>query len=84
MAKSGTTTLAQARTAHCFDIASYTTTAKSKAGKDDVGPSSGGNQKVSRGVLVVGCRKKVLVYGLGKKGFKEGLVSLALNGRGSS
>lgn len=75
MAKSGTTTLAQARTAHCFDIASYTSALKSKASGPDVGSGNGESKKVKQDVLVVGCRKKVVVYGMGKKGFKEGLVS---------
>ena len=66
--------LAQARTAHCFDIASYTTTVKSKPSKGDLTASQPESTKVRRDMLVVGCRKRVVVYGPGKSGYKDGLV----------
>lgn len=74
--KTGSLVLAQARTAHCFDIASYATTVKPKPNKGEPDASQLESKKVKRDMLVVGCRKKVVIYGLGKSGFKEGLVSL--------
>ena len=70
--------LGQARTAHCFDIASYTTTSKVKPAKGGAKESQSQPEttKIKRDMLIVGCRKKVVVYGLGRSGFKDGLVSL--------
>lgn len=79
LAKSGTTTLAQAGTAHCFEIASYTSTQKPSTNEAETDPGSEG-QKTKKDLLVVGCRKKVVVYGLGKAGYKDGLVSRSSRG----
>jgi hypothetical protein len=75
MTKKGIVTLSQSRTAHCFDIASYRSTLHSKKSKNDLGADDEGETKVKKDLLVVGCRKKVVVYGLGKGGMKDGLVS---------
>jgi D-arabinose 5-phosphate isomerase GutQ len=75
MNKSGVVTFSQARTAHCFETASYTATIKPKRSKGEVDTPSQGDTQVKRDLLVVGCRKKVVVYGLGKSGMKEGVVS---------
>lgn len=73
MNKKAIVSLSQARTAHCFEIASYTATLKSKNGKNDSNADSEGESQVKRDMLVVGCRKKVVVYGTGKSGIKDGL-----------
>jgi len=65
--------LAQARTAHCFEIAPYTASLKSKGSKNDQNSNGDAENKVQRDMLVVGCRKKVIVYGTGKAGIKDGL-----------
>jgi hypothetical protein len=65
--------LSQARTAHCFEIASYTATLKTKNGKSDTNTDAETGNEVKRDMLVVGCRKKVAVYGTGKGGIKDGL-----------
>lgn len=77
LGKTGTMVLAQARTAHCFDVASYTTTVKPKPSKGDLKSSQHESTKVKRDMLIVGCRKKVVVYGLGKSGYKDGFVGQA-------
>lgn len=69
-------TLSQARTAHCFEIASYTATVKPKKSKTDPSAPVGPDTQVKRDLLVVGCRKKVVVYGLGRGGIKDGVVSV--------
>jgi hypothetical protein len=71
MSKKAIVSLSQARTAHCFEIASYTATVK-KNSKNDPNDSEVESQ-VKRDMLVVGCRKKVVVYGTGKSGIKDGL-----------
>jgi hypothetical protein len=71
MTKKAIISLSQARTAHCFEIASYTATVK-KNSKNDPNDSEVESQ-VKRDMLVVGCRKKVVVYGTGKSGIKDGL-----------
>ncbi|WVQ77396.1 hypothetical protein IAR50_007081 [Cryptococcus sp. DSM 104548] len=53
-------TLSQARTVHAFSITTYTP----KRPKD-------GPPQEQRDVLVVGCRKKVVVYGAGARGLNE-------------
>ena len=67
----GIVTLSQARTAHCFEIASYTTTLKTKKSKSDLTSNTEGETQVKRDLLVVGCRKKVVVYG-SRGGIKDG------------
>ncbi|WVQ65020.1 uncharacterized protein L199_003190 [Kwoniella botswanensis] len=62
--KKGSIALNQARSAHCFANTVYTTSKGKKADSD------GKNEL--RELLVVGCRKKVVVYGAGKEGLKEG------------
>lgn len=59
MGKGCTTTLSQARTPHAFAATTYF--APSPATQDGGTPG-----KVSKDLLVIGCRKKVLVYGAGK------------------
>lgn len=59
MGKGCTTTLSQARTPHA--IATTTYFAPGSAKEDGGTPG-----KVSKDLLVIGCRKKVLVYGAGK------------------
>jgi hypothetical protein len=71
MSKKGIISLSQARTAHCFEIASFTATLKSKNSKNDPGNTETESQ-VKRDMLVVGCRKKVVVYVTGKRGIKDG------------
>ena len=71
MSKKAIVSLSQARTAHCFEIASYTATLKQNS-KNDPDISEAESQ-VKRDMLVVGCRKKVVVYGTGKSGIKDGL-----------
>ncbi|WRT65779.1 uncharacterized protein IL334_002728 [Kwoniella shivajii] len=64
--KKGSIVLSQARSAHCFASTSYPVKGK----KTD---TSDGN--LTKELLVVGCRKKVVVYGAGKGGLKEGWES---------
>lgn len=59
MGKGCTTTLSQARTPHAFAATTYF--APSSATEDGGTPG-----KVSKDLLVIGCRKKVVVYGAGK------------------
>lgn len=73
MSKKGIVSLSQARTAHCFEIASYTATLKPKPNNKDDGNRAEDERRVERDLLVVGCRKKVVVYGTGKGGIKDGL-----------
>ncbi|WWC88076.1 uncharacterized protein L201_002980 [Kwoniella dendrophila CBS 6074] len=64
--KKGSTILNQARSAHCFANTVYTT---------NKGKKTDSTATVDNGVkelLIVGCRKKVVVYGAGKGGLKEG------------
>lgn len=69
-AKGSSTVLSQARTAHAFAITTYFAT--TSPAEDDVpkeGPAPSGSSsptKVARDLLVVGCRKKVCVYGAGR------------------
>ncbi|KAK8861657.1 hypothetical protein IAR55_002480 [Kwoniella newhampshirensis] len=63
LGKTGTSTLSQARSAHTFAVTSYS---PSKGKNFD---SDGGEG--TRDLLLVGCRKKVVVYGAGKQGFKD-------------
>lgn len=58
----GSLALSAARYAHAFATSSYSS---NKASKDGNGPST-----VRRDLLVVGCRKKVVLYGAGKT-FKD-------------
>jgi len=77
LAKNGTTgfVLIQARSAHTFAITSYTpaltrkTTSQIDLRKED-------EERKRKDVLVVGCRKKVVVYGVGRGGFKDGWVGI--------
>ncbi|OCF75081.1 hypothetical protein I204_03930 [Kwoniella mangroviensis CBS 8886] len=62
--KKGSIVLNQARSAHCFANTVYTTSKGKKADSDA--------KNAVRELLVVGCRKKVVVYGVGKEGLKEG------------
>lgn len=71
MSKKGIVSLSQARTAHCFEIASFTATLRPKNSKDE--PNQDDESKIKRDMLVVGCRKKVVVYRTGKGGMKDGL-----------
>ncbi|WWC68549.1 uncharacterized protein I206_102478 [Kwoniella pini CBS 10737] len=63
LTKKGSIVLNQARSAHCFAHTKYST--QGKKGESSTGISS-------KELLVVGCRKKVVVYGAGKGGLKEG------------
>lgn len=62
MGKGCTTTLSQARTPHAFATTTYFAPAPALAAAADGGTPA----KVSRDLLVIGCRKKVLVYGAGR------------------
>ncbi|WVQ78836.1 hypothetical protein IAT38_000927 [Cryptococcus sp. DSM 104549] len=62
IAKTGSTTLSQARTAHSFAITTFTNKGRKGESNDNGGVKD---------LLVVGCRKKVVVYGAGKGGMKE-------------
>lgn len=75
MSKKAIVSLSQARTAHCFEIASCTATLKKNSKNGP--PDSEAENAVKRDMLVVGCRKKVVVYGTGKSGIKDG-IELAL------
>ena len=76
LARSSATTLSQARNAHTFAVTTYTPIA-SKKGQADLSKGDGGEaEKVTKDLLVVGCRKKVVVYGAGRGGLKEAWVSV--------
>lgn len=64
--------LTQARNAHAFAITSYDPS--SVKGKRNEG-SDGGGMSELRDLLVIGCRKKVVVIGGGKNGLKDSWVS---------
>ena len=70
--KSTVETLTQARTVHAFAITTYTRA--SSKDKHDVEDSTIRNAN-KRDLLVIGCRKKVVVYGAGKGGMKDAWVS---------
>jgi hypothetical protein len=72
--KTGTMVLSHARNAHGFAITTYTALPSKKKGADpglDIPV-----EQVLRDILVVGCRKKVVVFGAGKGGIKEAWVYL--------
>jgi hypothetical protein len=73
--KSSANVLSQARNAHTFAITSYTATISKKKSQADL--KSGEGKKIRRDLLVVACRKKVVVYGAGRGGLKEGWVSVS-------
>ncbi|ORY29789.1 hypothetical protein BCR39DRAFT_588162 [Naematelia encephala] len=67
LGKAGGSILSQARNAHAFAITSYTPSfARRKPATDDTQVG-----EVRKDLLVVGCRKKVVVFGAGKGGLKE-------------
>lgn len=76
-AKTGATVLPQARYAHSFAITSFTASPKKRA-KDAQAAEDIPVEKKSRDLLVVGCRKKVVVFGAGKGGMKDAWVSIQL------
>lgn len=84
--KTGTTVLAQARYAHSFAITSFSASPRKKT--KDAAAEDVAMEKVRRDLLVVGCRKKVVVLGAGKGGMKDAWVSfyfrLCLRGRCSN
>ncbi|WWD16424.1 hypothetical protein CI109_100850 [Kwoniella shandongensis] len=65
LGKTGTSTLPQARSAHTFAITSYNSKGKNTDANDAI--------EGVRDLLVVGCRKKVVIYGAGKQGLKDPL-----------
>lgn len=72
-------TLTQARYAHSFAITSYTAAITKKPNKGETinegsKAQDGITETVKRDLLVVGCRKKVLVYGAGRSGLKDAWV----------
>ncbi|EIW66424.1 hypothetical protein TREMEDRAFT_70067 [Tremella mesenterica DSM 1558] len=69
--KGSSSVLAQARSAHCFSITSYASINKTKSLKSVRSEDVGKEDKSVGDVLIVGCRKKVVVYGFGR-GYKEG------------
>ncbi|WVW80239.1 hypothetical protein I302_102217 [Kwoniella bestiolae CBS 10118] len=66
--KKGSIVLNQARSAHCFANTTYTSSSSKGKKADSSDPST----KEIRELLIVGCRKKVVVYGASKEGLKEG------------
>ncbi|WVR03742.1 hypothetical protein IAU60_000737 [Kwoniella sp. DSM 27419] len=62
--KAKATTLNQARSAHTFATTAFTPRTKKDA-------ANGASDAALKDLLVVGCRKKVVVYGAGKAGLKE-------------
>jgi hypothetical protein len=80
--KTGTTVLTQARNAHGFAITTYASGSTGrKRTKDDRASDAATDQLlVARDLLVVGCRKKVVVFGAGKAGFSDAWVSTYLIG----
>ena len=77
--RGSTAPLTQARNAHCFGITDYTGSAPAKRrpkdGDDAISSRTGTPSHVPRDLLVVGCRKKVVLYGAGKSGLREAWVS---------
>ncbi|OCF40067.1 hypothetical protein I317_06142 [Kwoniella heveanensis CBS 569] len=68
ISKTKATTLTQARSAHTF----ATTTFAPRSKKSDTGNDGGDPEPAKpRDLLVVGCRKKVAVFGAGKGGLKD-------------
>lgn len=76
-AKTGATVLPQARYAHSFAITSFTASPKKRT-KDAQAAEDIPVEKIRRDLLVVGCRKKVVVFGAGKGGMKDAWVSIQL------
>ncbi|KAK4684616.1 Vam6/Vps39-like protein vacuolar protein sorting-associated protein 39, partial [Tremellales sp. Uapishka_1] len=81
LAKPAPTVLPQARNAHAFAITSYVSSTPSrkksrndlKTGKSNADETPSPTKEI-RDLMIVGCRKKVVVYGAGKGGIKEGWV----------
>jgi len=78
--KSSTTILSQARNAHTFAITPFTSTLAKKKSQANLNIEESAkdvedDEKVTKDLLVVGCRKKVVVYGAGRGGLKDAWVS---------
>jgi hypothetical protein len=66
-------TLSQARNAHCFAISSFIRNAR-RSGSGSSKDVSG--DQTLKDLLIVGCRKKVVVYGSERPGLKDPYVRL--------